>query len=804
MAIRPCLPSSTPTTEAYATLEPSISERASWQSHSESPQHQHNPSVKESVTGRKVKRRVERITVVLVSLVLCAISVSFLGLGPSGVSAAPVVHTPKPSPPWFHPFKERQGQAPPAPGSPAAIDPCTTLSQLDEPYITYDHVKRCYDHVPYNATEAGIVLSTLYTLYRDYYVFLDYAMMPDQPKPFTNPPVDLLAGLDKISQTDYKSDFQFHKDIDLLINRLNDAHANYIAHCYRHYLYIQPLDLYAPVVDGVQSIRILKDDFGGNLLADCEVLTIDGAPALDTIQRWVDVHNGISKDAGVRLNKALSTMLFDSAKLAWELVPGGYTTRATLPESASLTYELRCPPSRAYPEGMNQKMVVDWEVYRLVSWNAFQDTETFLTQNCYKDTDPLQAKIQNGAQEAGGEHGQRKVKRMLEERKYSWEREHQAAVETGRPETIKPIIRRSVPEEAATVSEPVDGPNSARHELYDDNDKVTHLLRRQDIDRPIAKLIYNGTHTAYYQLLARPSIGVVVIPTHSVQTQTETMALIKGFALLQAEGVRNVILDLTGNGGGYVNFAYDLVDWMFPHNDTSAAEDNITSVYESDLRSSMSVKALAHADLADEEYESYFNPDSYSDPQTGQVHETNFFLQDKMVRRVPGHQGRAQDLTEKVFMLHELGGFEMGMPWQHQAQRIVVLTDGACGSACGMTLNRLKNRHGVKSYAVGGRKDEPLSLFSFAGASVYGLDAILNDFKLLKVDSPMQGLRYKGIYRVPVMEFFWEGEEVPIEYNAKMYAADYHLDYDPRTARKHELLWEAVADSHWTDKMADA
>lgn len=72
------------------------------------------------------------------------------------------------------------------------------------------------------------MLSTLYTLYRDYYVFLDYAMMPDQPKPFTNPPVDLLAGLDKISQTDYKSDFQFQKDIDLLVNRLNDAHANYI------------------------------------------------------------------------------------------------------------------------------------------------------------------------------------------------------------------------------------------------------------------------------------------------------------------------------------------------------------------------------------------------------------------------------------------------------------------------------------------------------------------------------------------------------------------------------------------------
>ncbi|KAF9313429.1 hypothetical protein BG003_005207 [Podila horticola] len=794
-SIRPCL-TSIPSTEVYVPLEPSTSERASWQRQAESLHQPHNSSpTKEAVSGRKVKRRAERIAVVLVSLVLCATWVSFLTLGPSGVSAAPVVHTPKLNP-LFHPFQERQGQAPSAPGSPpsAPIDPCTTLSQHEEPDISYDHVKRCYEHVPFNGTEAGIVLSTLYTLYRDYYVFLDYAMMPDQPKPFTNPPVDMLAGLDKISQTDYKSDFHFQTDIDLLVNRLNDAHANYIAHCYRHYLYIQPFDLYAPVVDGVQSIRIFKDH-SSNLLEDCEVLNIDDAPALDTIQRWVDTHYGISKDAGVRLNKALSSLLFDSNKQSWEVSPGAYTSRATLPESSSLEYELRCPPSRAYPEGRNQTLVAEWEVYRLNSWNDFHDTETFLTQNCYRDTDPTQARIQQGAEEMPDEHARKKAKRMLEERKYSWEREHQAAVETMRHETIKPIVRKPV-----IVSEETEAAIASK---ADDDDTATHLLRRQEIERPVATLLHNGTHTAYYQLVSRPSIGVVVIPTHSVQTQIETVALIHGFARLEAAGVRNIILDLTGNGGGYVNFAYDLVDWMFPHNDT-AGEEYVATVYESDLRSSMSVKALANSDLADEEYESYFNPDSYSDPQTRQVHGTNFFMRDKMVRRVPGHQGRAQDLTEKVFMNHNMGGFEMSMPWQHQATRIVVLTDGMCGSACGMTLNRLKNRHGVKSYAVGGRHNEPLSLFSFAGASVYGLDAILNDFKVLKVDSPMQGLRYKGIYRVPVMEFFWEGEETPIEYNAKMYAADYHLDYEPSTARRHELLWEAVAENHWTDKMADA
>src|SRR5690606_12395522 len=139
----------------------------------------------------------------------------------------------------------------------------------------------------------------------------------------------------------------------------------------------------------------------------------------------------------------------------------------------------------------------------------------------------------------------------------------------------------------------------------------------------------------------------------------------------------------TGNGGGYVNFAYDLVDWMFP-------TENQTSVYESDLRASMSVKALAQKDLQRDDYASYFNPDSFSDPVTGERHDSNFFIQDKLERRVQHRLG----YSSRVFMNHRLGYFNMDMPWQHDAQRIVVMTDGACGSACGMTLNRLKNRHG--------------------------------------------------------------------------------------------------------------
>lgn len=116
---------------------------------------------------------------------------------------------------------------PPPPLEPGT-DYCTILNRLEEPGIFWQDVQQCYAAIPHNVTEADIVLQTLYTYFRDYYIFIDSAMLENQPKPFTNPPVDILKGLDDISQRKYTRDFDFQRDIELLINSLNDAHANYM------------------------------------------------------------------------------------------------------------------------------------------------------------------------------------------------------------------------------------------------------------------------------------------------------------------------------------------------------------------------------------------------------------------------------------------------------------------------------------------------------------------------------------------------------------------------------------------------
>ncbi|ORZ10924.1 hypothetical protein BCR41DRAFT_356901 [Lobosporangium transversale] len=478
---------------------------------------------------------------------------------------------------------------------PVEEDPCATLGELLEPNITFEHVKRCYEHVPYNATLAD--------------------------DPFTTPPVDMTKSLDLLSKRQFNSDFEFHKEVDLLVSSLNDAHANYM---------------------------------------DCEVVTIDGKNAIDAIQDWADINSSISKDRGVRLNKALASYTFDTDKKDYILSTGSFSTRATLPEHEKVVYQIKCPTSPEFPEGQEHHMDVKWDIYRLIT--GMNSTK------------------------------KKKKEGKVKSHNIDLQESIQAAIEPLNHQTIHPIQR-------------------------------IHK-RQQPLPSPAVRLVYNGTSTAFYQLLKRPEIGVVVIPTHSVNLKTETSIMEQGFGLLYNAGVQNVILDLTANGGGYVTFAYDLVDWMFPL-------DNITSVYQSDLRTPMSSIMAIMIQLRTQTLS--------HDRISRQIS----FLQDRLIRR----SRHRTSYSPLVLMNHNLGAFEM---------------DGSCGSACGMSLNRLKNTHGVKSYAVGGRQGEELSLFSFPGASVYGLDSLLDDFENLGVDPPMKRMR---LY--------------------------------PITARYHEVLWEIVANNHW-------
>ncbi|KAF9370299.1 hypothetical protein CPB97_002871 [Podila verticillata] len=96
-----------------------------------------------------------------------------------------------------------------------------------------------------------------------------------------------------------------------------------LAQCYSSSIFLQPLQLYAPVINGSQSIRIFHDGTNSGW-EDCEVQRINGKIARDVIQTWADKNTGFSKDTGVRFNHAMVLQCDGQTERfpgQWEVVP---------------------------------------------------------------------------------------------------------------------------------------------------------------------------------------------------------------------------------------------------------------------------------------------------------------------------------------------------------------------------------------------------------------------------------------------------------------------------------------------------
>lgn len=117
--------------------------------------------------------------------------------------------------------------APPGPPPVSHLDPCGILGTKKPSQVTYRDVANCYRAVPLNSAYAAATFSTVHTLFNEFYVFKDAAMIPSLPAPFSSPPTDIIRKLETIGRTKYTSDYSFHDDIRRAIDSLYDAHSSY-------------------------------------------------------------------------------------------------------------------------------------------------------------------------------------------------------------------------------------------------------------------------------------------------------------------------------------------------------------------------------------------------------------------------------------------------------------------------------------------------------------------------------------------------------------------------------------------------
>ncbi|KAF9113042.1 hypothetical protein BGW39_003883, partial [Mortierella sp. 14UC] len=164
--------------------------------------------------------------------------------------------------------------------------------------------------------------------------------------------------------------------------------------------------------------------------------------------------------------------------------------------------------------------------------------------------------------------------------------------------------------------------------------------------------------------------------------------------------------------------------------------------------------------------------------------------------------GRKTQYSEKTALYFEplaanIRSAVAAFPWTGRSENIKILTDGRCGSACGMAAYFWTDTHGVEAYSIGGTKGEDLSMFSFAGASVTNLKDLQELYSGLKLESPLKQLEYKNEVRFSWLELYGKNRTTPLEYDAELYRPKHRLDYTRQNSRSREVLWKEVAAAAW-------
>ncbi|CAG8462197.1 10176_t:CDS:2 [Acaulospora colombiana] len=220
-------------------------------------------------------------------------------------------------------------------------------------------------------------IETLRGFLSSFYAFFDEAK--EEPKPgFTFRPVDLSVELDRLLEKRYESEFEFYTDVNSIINALSDAHTQLISYCYESFTFFQRLSMYSIIRDGKQIIKVFDDTVDPSNV-DCEVVSIDGLPALDVITKFALDYVGLTKDLGVRFNTALTSLSLGGGVLQASEFSELFTRRVQLPSAPQISYTLNCGGN--YLKHFNRSWTV--EASRAVL-NNFTDSESYRKLLCVK------------------------------------------------------------------------------------------------------------------------------------------------------------------------------------------------------------------------------------------------------------------------------------------------------------------------------------------------------------------------------------------------------------------------------------
>ncbi|KAF9410686.1 hypothetical protein BGZ94_001567 [Podila epigama] len=661
----------------------------------------------------------------------------------------------------------------------ASKDPCAQLAKEaknSSAQLSLSVVKACFEAHKFRKDVAEKVLTSVENLIGNFYAFTDLARDPSltnsskgNSSVFQTPAVDLLKELAALRTRKFKNDYEFQMAVTMLLLSVNDGHLSYKSNCYDTISFTQPLIMYAPVVNGKQEVRVLyvdtdtKPKLPSNTpknLLDCVVTTIDGRPALEAVQAFTDKYSALSKDPGVRLNDALGSVSWYES---WGLFPGGFANRWAVPEKDSIDYTFKCGSAKPV------KVKVPWRINPSDSFEfgIFKDTKSYWNIQCaapIKDDDDDSFRNGHNSRRRGGNASRKRI--------------------INGDEKLAPATE--VFRQRGRIV--LQGPQRSN--------KKGAVAKPKYITQ--AKEIETTASTAFYQLngSANKDKCVAVIATEYVgdfRFQDEDYrSFMDGLERLKKAGCKKLILDMTNNGGGSVDFAYFVNKVFFPDAEAYFTQTLPANTFIQDVAKT-AVRRSPKLNLT-------FDPRQYVNAKTHKAFkDEGMFTKGTTTRR----GGKTISISQRNYFAHSWPYFPLKgskrMTWKPRDMAIV--TNGYCGSACTMIATHFSIAHGVKTYAVGGIQNRPLSYFTFPGGFVANNDAIVSELEQMKY-KPRGTLAARRPIDLPVMAntnvcvgeiYAHANSTIPLEYDAKYYPATYHLNHDTVSARHPDQIWLKIA-----------
>ncbi|KAF8211047.1 hypothetical protein K438DRAFT_1959247 [Mycena galopus ATCC 62051] len=648
-----------------------------------------------------------------------------------------------------------------------AADPCTLATA--SPWVSSKIAHACELNVPFDKTRSlSVINSTIQAL--QYYSLENWFL--HSPNPLIPHDVNVRALLETVHQTTstvgYKTDWDFNMAITDAFNKEADGHTLYAAVCTEAFSYNLPFSIATladtPFDETAFPTFLVNYDFPNQGRAGLEdyfesigiqvrpldgsrVLKINGVDAstylvnLATESSIFDGLVGAYETVNPRYMRLMARYSADTVAGLYTLEVGRFGQRAFYPGANSVTVTLQTPQGRV------QTVTIPWAATFVESGNT---TASFISETCLAGVDSVARK---------------------------------------RAIDASPLNQRR----KGVVSPEAQGP--IRQAASANGGRVAPA---NNVVQPNLTSFGHFVTLDIYQLAEHPKVGVVYFEQFEPSDGTDANdyfdgisdTLFSGLNALKAAGVEKIIVDNSGNRGGFI-FAGAIAMWSLWPQDLYPGFPAVFRASDLIRRES---DVAAASGLGESEYSYFF----YRDLNYVLFQNNSQFMDPTVPEVVNG----VRDAYSKTFF-DDFGDSSAAVtnfttpPFA--GEDYVFVANSICASTCSIFSSYLFQKHGVRSAVFGGTPSSTISQFDggVKGSEVTDFDEVIFELQLAGLDSDPAAPQPFPAAASFTMNFrnafpYIDKQDGILEYVWEQDTKKYQFTHDQ--FNKPQLVWEFVAE----------